>query len=161
LTVLDERIAARAQATRAAHSWWPCSRGCDLCCRALPRLPAISAPEWERLRDALADLSPEARAAIVARAHEAPAVGPLTCPILDVSSGACLLYDARPIACRTYGFYTERDGGLHCSLVAQAVEENAGEMAVVWGNGEAVADDLRSCGETRSLLEWMTDVSAD
>ena len=29
--------------------------------------------------------------------------GNLACPALDAKSGACLLYEYRPIACRTYG----------------------------------------------------------
>lgn len=75
--------------------------------------------------------------------------------MLDRERGSCLVYAARPVACRTYGFYTERDGGLHCQEVGHAVERNDAASAVVWGNGEAVADDLKAFGETASLREWM------
>jgi hypothetical protein len=47
-----------------------------------------------------------------------------------------------------------RDAGLHCNEVTRAVEK-AGDAPVVWGNGEAIADDLKAFGETASLREWM------
>lgn len=87
-------------------------------------------------------------------AESAKASGPITCPMLDRSRGSCLVYAARPIACRTYGFYTERDAGLHCSDVSRAVEAN--EASVVWGNGEGIASDMQSFGPTAPLSEWMS-----
>lgn len=155
LPVLDARIEARARATREAHPWWPCAKGCDLCCRSLPRLPEISAPEWERLREALSRLDARRIGEITSRIRSAPAEGPLTCPMLDRDQGACLVYDARPVACRTYGFYTDRDAGLHCGEVLWRVEERAGDDPVVWGNGEAIAEDVRSFGEPVSLRDWL------
>lgn len=156
LDALDARIEARAHASQEAHPWWPCREGCDHCCRSLSRLPVITSPEWERLQRALAALPPAVRGAVRARAADAPAEpsGPVTCPMLDTERGSCLVYAARPVACRTYGFYTERDGGLHCEKVTRAVEENAGEGGVMWGNGEAIAHDLRAIGEAVSLREW-------
>jgi uncharacterized protein len=155
LPLLDERIEARARATRELHAFWPCAEGCDLCCRSLPRLPTISSAEWERLYAAVEQLPAGIREAIVEHIHAAPETGPLTCPMLDRDRGACLVYEARPIACRTYGFYTERDAGLHCEQVMRAVEEHAGEMPVVWGNGEAIAADMKAFGEVTSLREWL------
>ena len=58
---------------------------------------------------------------------------------------------ARPIACRTYGYYVERDGGLHCDLVTRFAEDHP----VVWGNGEGIAQDMRDFGETATIGEWM------
>jgi Fe-S-cluster containining protein len=82
--------------------------------------------------------------------------------MLDRERGACLVYDARPIACRTYGFYTERDAGLHCSMVTNAVDAHAaredpasGPTPVVWGNGEAIAADMDAFGKPASLREWL------
>ncbi len=77
--------------------------------------------------------------------------------MLDEDRGACTVYAARPIACRTYGFYTERDAGLHCDRVTRAVEAHAsdGSPPILWGNGEAIAEDMRTLGELASLAEWM------
>lgn len=162
LPLLDARIEARASATREAHPWWPCREGCDRCCRSLPHLPTISRPEWDRLKDALDRLAPEVHAAIVRRTkEEAMKAGEkVICPMLDRERGSCLVYEARPIACRTYGFYVERDGGLHCTDVAAAVAENDAEDAVVWGNGEAIADELRAL-ETQPLGTWMQSAEVD
>jgi Fe-S-cluster containining protein len=157
LRVLDERIDARARATREEHPWWPCAAGCDHCCRSLARLPELRAPEWERLRDAIERLPDDVRAVVGQRARDAPASSPVICPLLDRERGVCLVYDARPIACRTYGFYVERDGGLHCRLVTDAVaRHDTPERPVTWGNGEAIARDLETLGEPRSLAEWLT-----
>jgi len=155
LPVLDERIEARARSTREAHPWWPCANGCDLCCRSLPRLPEMTAAEWERLRDAIDALPADVREAIRTRTDEAPFAGPLTCPMLDRERGSCLVYEARPIVCRTYGFYAERDAGLHCNQVTLAVEDNDRDGTVVWGNGETIADDMKPFGEVISLRTWM------
>ena len=155
LPVLDARIEARAKATRAEHPWWPCGEGCDACCRSLPHLPTITRPEWDRLSEALAQLPAELQGNIRERTRAlATATGPVTCPMLDREAGSCLVYAARPIACRTYGFYTERDAGLHCDKVTRAVEEKS-RGAVLWGNGEAIADDMKLFGELASLAEWM------
>ena len=63
--------------------------------------------------------------------------GPYICPWLDRPSGRCLVYEARPLACRTYGFYVERGRGLYCHKIEKRVE--TGEMdAVVWGNHDAI-----------------------
>lgn len=117
----------------------------------------ISEPEWARLSRALSELSPEERDTVLTRAEDAPESGPLVCPMLDRERGACMVYDARPVACRSYGFYTERDAALCCSKVLDAVAmfEQEGTPPVVWGNGEALADDLRALGPARSLRDWL------
>jgi Fe-S-cluster containining protein len=156
LSVLDAQIEARARAIRETHAFWPCAQGCDLCCRSLPHLPTIAEPEWVRLREALRMLPAPVLAEVLTRTWEAEhAPAPVTCPILDRERGACLAYAARPVACRTYGFYVERDAGLHCERVTRAVEEHGAAERVVWGNGEAVLRELRALGEPRSLAEWM------
>jgi Fe-S-cluster containining protein len=109
--------------------------------------------EWERLREALTALDDRAQEDIRRRVREEEArvEGKTVCPILDLESGHCRTYPARPIACRTYGYYVERDGGLHCDLVTRFAEEHP----VVWGNGEAIAQDMRALGETATLVVWM------
>lgn len=155
LAALDARVEARARAAQEAHPWWPCREGCDDCCRSLSRLPVVTEPEWARLREAILALEPAVRDAIALRTEAARDERPVQCPMLDTSRRSCLVYAARPVACRTYGFYTERDGGLHCAKVTAAVDANAPGGDVVWGNGEAVAHDLRAVGEAVSLRAWM------
>ena len=68
------------------------------------------------------------------------------CPFLE--DGACLVYEVRPVACRTYGFYVDRDGGQYCELVG------ALNADVVWGNGASVDVDLGALGARRDLVSW-------
>ena len=81
-----------------------CRPGCDSCCRHL----SIFAVEAAALHRALCQLpGPEAdfiRQAAAASAPDAP------CPLLH--GGLCLLYQARPIICRTHGLplLINRDG---------------------------------------------------
>ncbi|NUP04961.1 MAG: YkgJ family cysteine cluster protein [Polyangiaceae bacterium] len=155
LPILDAEIDERVRATRDAHPYWPCSKGCDLCCRSLPFLPVMTGEEWGRVRDALLALPDAERADVVDRTRRAPERGPLACPILDEAKGACRIYQARPIACRTYGFYTERDAGLHCERVTRAIEEHANDEPILWGNGEAIHHRMHDLGEPVSLRTWL------
>jgi Fe-S-cluster containining protein len=59
---------------------------------------------------------------------------PVICPMLNQSLGACRVYAHRPVACRTYGFYVQRDKGLSCQEIESRV---------------AGSDGLRWCGATR------------
>ncbi|MGD0961341.1 MAG: hypothetical protein ABSB19_16150, partial [Methylomonas sp.] len=69
------------------------------------------------------------------------------------ATGACLVYAHRPVACRTYGFYVQRDQGLYCKDIESRVAGGAwGD--VVWGNHDAIDSRLRGLGETRELTEW-------
>jgi Fe-S-cluster containining protein len=76
----------------------------------------------------------------------------MVCPLLDEKSGACLVYAARPVACRTYGFYADREGGLYCTLIE---EYAATTHTIVWGNHEAVEARLDAIGSRRNLVEWL------
>ncbi|HEU4406514.1 MAG TPA: YkgJ family cysteine cluster protein [Polyangiaceae bacterium] len=144
LRVLREGVAARVADTLAARPWWPCRRGCDLCCRRLARPLAISAAEWGDLAEGLAALPPAERATALARARglaRDEAAGALEgahvrCPFLDEAEGACSLYEHRPLACRTYGFYVARDHDQHCDLVTREVEERGDDL--IWGNADAL-----------------------
>jgi len=78
---------------------------------------------------------------------------PYTCPLLEAETGACLVYEQRPIACRTYGFYVERDKGLYCDLIRMRVE--SGEFQdVTWGNQELVDHQLDALGPRTEFREW-------
>ena len=72
-----------------------CRKGCDACCRHFSLFPVEAAA----LAQALAGRGTEETGRIRRRARQAPEEGP--CPLLR--DGACLLYEARPIICRTHG----------------------------------------------------------
>ena len=84
----------------AIHRQWrrhmACGKGCHHCCRHIAVFPVEAA----YLAGALARLPAAAAAAVRDSARRAMADGP--CPILD-TGGACRLYDARPVICRTQG----------------------------------------------------------
>lgn len=72
-----------------------CRRGCDDCCRHLSLFPV----EGAALAAAVAGLPPAEAEQIRRRARASHPDGP--CPLLE--AGACLLYVARPLICRTHG----------------------------------------------------------
>jgi Fe-S-cluster containining protein len=81
-----------------------CRKGCDDCCRHL----SLFWVEGVALALALEELPDEAAEHIRERARQATPEGP--CPLLE--NGQCLLYQARPIICRTHGLplLGSRDG---------------------------------------------------
>ena len=160
LITLHADIDTRVQSIRQDRADWPCTKGCDHCCRQLADVPQLSEAEWNLLREGLAALSADRLAAIrdevatLSAGHSRP----VTCPLLDRSSGACPVYLQRPVACRTYGFYVQRDGGLYCSTIETRVAD--GSLAdTVWGNQDAVDRDLAAMGDARPLTEWFLSVS--
>lgn len=83
-----------------------CRRGCDACCRHL----SLFWVEAAAMALAVESLEQGRREEIRARARLADSAGP--CPLL--AEGACLLYEQRPIICRTHGLAlltTTSDGG--------------------------------------------------
>lgn len=155
LTQLHADIDARVRSIRDEHGDWLCRCGCDGCCRRLADVPRLTEAEWDWLREGLAELAPEQLREVgqgIAALGEQPA-RPVVCPLLDQSAGACRVYQHRPVACRTYGFYVDRGQGLYCKDIEARVA--AGEWAeVVWGNQDAVDRRLAGLGETRALTEW-------
>lgn len=137
LSELRELVAARCDRIAGEHADWPCRRGCAECCRRLAELPSLTRAEWESLQQALEESLPDWRERVAPLVAAVPAA-PVTCPFLDRDSGACLVYEARPLACRTYGFYRERDKGLYCDLIGS--RENAN---VVWGTRRHWSGGLR------------------
>ena len=149
-------VDARVNAIRADRPDWLCAKGCDGCCRRLAAVPRLTAAEWALLHDALAALAAprldEIRQKMAALA-EAQRPFPVVCPLLDAASGACPVYAARPVACRTYGFYVQRELGLYCREIELRVA--SGALAdVVWGNHDAIDQRLAGLGEVRALDEW-------
>ena len=79
---------------------------------------------------------------------------PITCPLLDLATGSCPVYAQRPVACRTYGFYVQRDLGLYCRDIESRVADGA-LADVVWGNHDAIDQRLAGLGESRALTDWL------
>lgn len=93
---LVKKVDALCRTIEERHaSHLACRKGCDDCCRHLSlfRVEAVA------LAKALDDVPEPERSRIRQRARKATVDGP--CPLLD--QGRCLLYEARPIICRTHG----------------------------------------------------------
>ena len=155
LSRLHVDIDARVLSIRENRPDWLCGKGCDGCCRQLAEIPQLTRAEWELLRQGLAAL-PAQRLDEIARDMTALAgqqSRPLTCPLLDQATGACPVYAQRPVACRTYGFYVQRDKGLYCRDIERRVADGA-LADVVWGNHDPVDQRLAALGESRPLTAW-------
>jgi Fe-S-cluster containining protein len=155
LTRLHTDINERVDDIRGNHPDWLCGKGCDSCCRRLAEVPQLTEAEWVLLQQGLAALSPRHLAQI--SQHMTVLAGeknrPVVCPLLDQTTGACPVYAQRPVACRTYGFYVQRDKGLYCSDIEKSVAEG-GLNDVVWGNHDAIDQRVAGLGESHSLTEW-------
>jgi uncharacterized protein len=73
-----------------------------------------------------------------------------------------MVYAHRPVACRTYGFYVQRDKGLYCKDIESRVAEGDW-VTVVWGNHDTIDRQLNTLGDSRDLTDWFAlwQVSAD
>lgn len=159
LPLFDAEIAARCEQTAQSHAFWPCRAGCDDCCRSLAEIPRMTEPEWRRLHEAITTLPPDVRADSERRLAQLrdSTKGPVVCPFLDEERGTCRVYEARPLACRTYGFYVEGRHGKHCSRVTAALEEHD-TRDVVWGNESALFTRAElELGPIRTLFEWLDE----
>lgn len=147
LQSLDKQIEARVQAIRADRDWWPCRRGCDACCRHLAQPPELNPAEWARVDAAVASLPVSVQAmveqkieALLRQRVEQTLSAAVVCPYLDEQEGACRIYDSRPLACRTYGFFVARDHDQYCGQIETEVHDR-NDAAIVWGNAEAVRQE--------------------
>ena len=146
-------VQSRCDEIVGAHENWPCRKGCDECCRHLASVPRVTEAEWLLIARALEALPPNSADSVRRRIRESVQLTrPIVCPLLDSDSGACLVYEARPVACRTYGFYAERHEVMGCSRIASIAEESPD---VVWGNHAAVEDRLTGLGRGAELPEWL------
>ncbi len=157
LAQLHTDIETRVNAIRESNPDWLCRQGCDGCCYRLAEVPRLTAEEWDLLQQGLEALTPEQLMeigrGIAALAGQVSR--PIVCPMLDRAQGACLVYAHRPVACRTYGFYVQRDLGLYCKDIEARVADGA-LAEVVWGNHDPVDRCLNDLGEFRELPEWFT-----
>jgi Fe-S-cluster containining protein len=155
LTELHDDIDERVSAIRLENPDWLCKMGCDGCCHRLAQIPELTIAEWTLFREGFATLSDEKQQEIRQNVATLSSQSPrsIVCPMLDKAAGACLIYAYRPVACRTYGFYVERDKGLYCHDIELRVEQ--GELNnVVWGNHDTVNRHLDKLGDKRNLVEW-------
>ena len=135
------------------RSDWLCTKGCDRCCRQLAEVPQLTLAEWDLLREGLKDLTAERLQEISKNLAALTRSRPIICPMLDLAAGTCPVYAQRPVACRTYGFYVQRDKGLYCNDIETRMDD--GTWAdVVWGNHDAIDQQLAELGETRALTDW-------
>ena len=158
LTELQADIDTRVASIRENNPDWLCGKGCDNCCRRLAEVPQLTAPEWNLLRDGLASLAPDHLQAIALEitAVASSNIRPVICPLLDHNTGACPVYLHRPVACRSYGFYMQRNVGLFCRDIEKQVADGA-LPDVVWGNHDAIDHRLARLGEGRPLTEWFAE----
>lgn len=149
LLELEQRIEVRVQDIRSSRDWWPCRRGCSQCCRQLAQPPELSVQEWERIDEVVAELPAIIRTEIeqkidklLVQIIENTVNSQVVCPYLDENEGACRIYDARPIACRTYGFFVARDGNDYCEIIENEVSSRADTANdIVWGNAAAIRNE--------------------
>lgn len=158
LTELHDDIDRRVHSIRENNADWLCGKGCDNCCKRLADVPQLTAAEWALLREGLTRLPTERLQAISKKmtAIACTTQRPVICPLLDHGTGACPVYHYRPVACRTYGFYMQRDLGLFCRDIEKRVADGA-LPNVVWGNHDAIDHRLASLGDSRALTAWFAD----
>jgi Fe-S-cluster containining protein len=122
---------ALAEATSKSGDWLVCRKGCTQCCYGPFAISQLDTWRLQKGLDELMSSDPERAARVRQRAQYAvarlsptfpgdPKTGILTedeeaeaafadfandepCPALDLATGACDLYDARPMTCRTFG----------------------------------------------------------
>lgn len=116
-----------AQITVKYEAHIACRKGCADCCRCFTLFPV----EAEALSTALRELPRFRRDYIRQRVKSAPSGD--ACPLLE--EGACLLYSARPIICRTHGMpiLVVRDGRRRvdvCPLNFKNVESLPGSAMI-------------------------------
>ena len=153
LTKLHDDIEKRVQSIIEDRSDWLCNKGCDQCCRQLAEVPQLTQAEWDLLREGLQDLTPGRLQEISNNMAALSQSRPITCPMLDLATGTCPVYTQRPVACRTYGFYAQRNKGLYCQDIETRVD-NGTWADVVWGNHDAIDQQLAGLGVSRALTDW-------
>ncbi len=147
--ILDRADAYFDQVLATQPSALACRLGCSLCCHGLFE---IGAADVVIIAEGLDRLPDDQRAAIVGRAAEIfedsdhPALREASpgdkeaffdrtsatpCPALD-ESGACMIYDSRPLVCRTFGLpirngaeYMGQECELNFTEASPADRENA------------------------------------
>src|SRR5438270_6759055 len=146
--------AALAEAVRKSGDWLVCRKGCTQCCYGPFAISQLDAWRLQKGLDELKSSDPKRAAQVRQRAQQSaerlsanfpgdPKTGILAedeeaeaafadfandepCPALDPETGACDLYDARPMTCRTVGppMRSREEGGLAvCELCFHGATE--------------------------------------
>src|SRR5580692_601619 len=144
--------AALTDVTRRSGAWLTCRLGCTQCCiGAFPinqldalrlrrgladleqRAPERAARVRQRARESVARLSPEFPGdpltgvlyeGEAAEKNFADFADDEPCPVLDPKTGACELYESRPMTCRVFGPPVRYEDGLGvCELCFQGASD--------------------------------------
>ncbi len=159
LHVIQDDVRLRVEDIEASHGSWPCRKGCDDCCRRLASVPTVTEPEWRAIAEAMESLPKDTLDVIRKRIQDSALLSrPIVCPMLDTSSGACLVYEARPVACRAYGFYVERNDVLGCTRI-EAIGRDSTQ--VIWGNHVALEERVSTLGPASELHVWLASEEAE
>jgi uncharacterized protein len=131
-----------------------CTAGCSSCCHTWLSVSTVETAELER---ALAALGPSEREEVRARglrelAREA-AGGEPRCAMLD-DQGLCVVYDARPLVCRTQGHALRYPAGF---IPTEAVMRKAKNGDVTWcplnyDRAEPSGDDVLDAERVDQIL---------
>lgn len=105
LALVDKLAVFTGAALERRRADMACKSGCDACCQVWL---SVSQVESDAIRVGLAALTPEIRAAVVARGEreqrrEAESAATPRCAML-APDGSCVIYAERPLVCRTQGF---------------------------------------------------------
>ena len=161
--------AALADVTRRSGDWLACRLGCTQCCIGPFAINQLDAFRLRKGLEGLANRDPELAARVRERAREAvarlapefpgdPVTGVLDegeeaeqrfadfandepCPALDPETGACELYESRPMTCRVFGPPVRSEGGLG---VCELCFHGASEEEIAACEMKADPDDLES-----------------
>ena len=144
--------AALADVTRRGGAWLACRLGCTQCCIGVFTINQLDALRLRRSLADLEQLAPERAARVRQRSRESvarlsqefpgdPVSGILhegqaaedqfanfandePCPALDPLTGACELYESRPMTCRVFGPPVRSEDGLGvCELCFQGASD--------------------------------------
>ncbi|HEY8428431.1 MAG TPA: YkgJ family cysteine cluster protein [Sandaracinaceae bacterium] len=118
-----DKVDAFTRATAARrHADLACRAGCTACCEVQLE---VSDVEADAVREAIERLDAEVRARLSARAESLGAGSP--CVMLE--DGRCVIYEARPLVCRTQGHALRYPAG---TLPPDAVRASVPGGEVTW-----------------------------
>lgn len=117
----------------------------------------MTEPEWLLLRSSFDLLQETTQQQVFTRIRAlTPGEDRYVCPMLDAEQGACLVYEGRPLACRTYGYYVHDRDEKWCVQVSEHLGSET-EARPIMGNEAALERRLARAGRpARRLDEWFT-----